>query len=523
MAGAVSRVGLLGACSLWLLAACTTSGPRPIRALGMEGRSSSVAAAEIPSRAPAVLASPATMSAPSEEGDPTSDLSLDQVLAAVRGHSPLVLAALEERARAEAELQSAEGGFDLTLKGKGATVAEGTYPNERGSLTLEQPLRAGGIRLLGGYRIGTGTFADYDDGARTNAGGELLAGLSIPLLQGRQVDRRRVAEWRALLEVERASPLVEGKLVELELKAAEAYWKWVAAGRKRALAQSLLELAEQRRRQVEVAVAEGQLAPIAATDNQRNIVDRTAKRIASERELERAGVALSLFLRDAGGAPLAPRPAQLPAEFPEPRGPESVLLHDDLERAAASRPDLRERVLALEQLELEAELAENSTLPDLDLQLLASQDLGAATDAYDSRGPFEWKAGFTLSVPLQRRAARGKLEALEAKLRKGRRELQFAQERASAEVIQARSLLEQAWEQLAQTRENVRLAELLVDAERIQVEAGASDLFRLNLREQQLTLAVLGRIEVTEAYYRAVARYRASLGLLGPEPLARRP
>ncbi len=513
---------------LLLAAACASPGPRPVPRRAAPDRAELPAQeARVgwsPSASPALLESTGlettvlgtveqrSAAAPSGASSAPLALELSAVLDAVQSHSPLVLAALEEQARAAAELLGAQGGFDLRLKGKGGFTAEGTYPSERAQLGLEQPLRLGGASLLGGYRIGSGTFADYDDGARTNTGGELSAGVSIPLLQGRRVDARRVAEWRALLEVERASPLVAQKRLELALKATEAYWKWVAAGRKRALAESLLELAERRRDQVDAAVAEGQLAPIAATDNQRSIVDRTAKRIASERELERAAVELSLFWRGPDGAPRVPSPDALPADFPDPGDPAQVLLADDEARALSERPDLRERRLALRQGELEVELAENATLPDLDLQLLASQDLGAPTDPKDSLGPFQWKAGVSLSVPLQRRSAQGKLDALEAKLRKGRRELQFAQERAAAEVRQARSLVEQAWEQLAQARENVRLAERLAEAERVQVEAGASDLFRLNLREQQLTLAVLGQIEVTAGYFRALAQYRASLG-----------
>ena len=133
--------------------------------------------------------------APSGASSAPLALELSAVLDAVQSHSPLVLAALEEQARAAAELLGAQGGFDLRLQGKGGFTAEGTYPSERAQLGLEQPLRLGGASLLGGYRIGSGTFADYDDGARTNTGGELSAGVSIPLLQGRRVDARRVAEW----------------------------------------------------------------------------------------------------------------------------------------------------------------------------------------------------------------------------------------------------------------------------------------------------------------------------------------
>ena len=496
----------LVACSA-LLSACGTPstghGTSEVRlALPLESWPSQAPAIEEPATVPTVLGAVETR-------EPVAgELDLSRVLWSVDEHSPLILAALEERALAEAEILGAAGGFDLKLKGKGG-VRDGYYPNESGSLMLVQPFRSGGVDVFGGYRIGTGDFPVYDDWARTNEGGELQVGVAVPLLQGREVDSRRVAEWQAKLSSERAEPEVLRKRIEVHLKATSTYWKWVASGRKLALAESLLALAETRMDQVTTRVEEGQLAPIAVTENRRSIVDRNTKLIAAQQALERAAIELSLYLRDGDGWPRVPQRGELPAAFPTPSdAPED----DELEDALARRPDLAVLEYDLERLRLELELANNKTLPDLDLQFVASQDLGAPTDPKDSLGPFDWKAGIALSVPLQRRSARGKVAGLEAKLRKAERELQFARDVALAEVEQARSRVDQARDQLGQATENVTLTEQLVDAERLQVEAGESDLFRLNLREQQLTLAVATRIEVLEAYFRAEATYLAATG-----------
>jgi hypothetical protein len=57
------------------------------------------------------------------------------------------------------------------------------------------------------------------------------------------------------------------------------------------------------------------------------------------------------------------------------------------------------------------------------------------------------------------------------------------------------------------------LAERLEQAERLQLEAGESDLFRVNLREQQSALAAAGLVDVLAEHFKALADYRAVLGI----------
>ena len=62
-------------------------------------------------------------------------------------------------------------------------------------------------------------------------------------------------------------------------------------------------------------------------------------------------------------------------------------------------------------------------------------------------------------------------------------------------------------------RENARLAVELAEAERVRLGLGASDLFRVNLREVQAAAAAANLIDVLSEYFLAMAGYRASLGL----------
>lgn len=90
------------------------------------------------------------------------------------------------------------------------------------------------------------------------------------------------------------------------------YWDWVAAARQRAVARALLDLAEARDVQLADAVALGQIAPIERLDNRRAILQRQSALIAAERLLEQRAIDLSLYYRDASGAPVRPEAARVP-------------------------------------------------------------------------------------------------------------------------------------------------------------------------------------------------------------------
>lgn len=446
-------------------------------------------------------------------GEAPQPLDAETLIRSVERHFPLIQAALEEYEIAAARVMGTAGAFDTQLRASGLSEFEGFYETERLDVALVQPTRLWGAELSTGYRLGTGDFAVYDGKAKTDDGGEFRVGVTVPLLRGREIDRNRVAEWRARIEREQAFPIVTRKRLEATLKAVGTYWSWVAAGRRREVARLLLSLAEDRQAQVDLSVSEGQLAPIASVDNQRTIVDRRTKLFAAERKLQAASIELSLFLRDEAGQPQVPPDLLLPVDFPAPPAPTEVTIVDDVEQALRQRPELQALELELSKLDLDRSLARNSLLPSLELGVFASQDVGAPASSTDDKGPFELSAGLRFGVPLQRRAPRGKERELAAKQNKQRRELQYARDVVRADVQDSVSSIEQSWLRLEQARQNVVLARQLAEAEEVQLLAGESDLFRLNVREQQAAIAAEGLVDALEEHFKGIARYRAVLGV----------
>ncbi len=450
---------------------------------------------------------------PETGGREVAALTFDEVLRSVELQFPLILAALQEVDLANAQLQSAEGGFDLAVKGESELSPQGYYENESTKLLLEQPTTAWGATVFGGYKRGTGDYPVWEGGYKTREEGEFSVGLRLPLLKGREIDPRRLALWQARLGQAQAEPLVLQKRLEATRKAALTYWKWVAAGQKLAIAERLLKLAEDRQGGIEVSVGEGQLPRLSIIENRRLVVERRSIVIRSHRVLQQAAIALSLFWRGPSGEPVIPDQAQLPAALPEPTEPDRILLQGDVELAVRSRPEVRGLELEAERLRLDLQGAENSLLPKLDVTVAGSKDVGGRVSNPDDKGPFALDVLLNFEVPIQRNTASGKVRALDAKAIQLARKVQFARESIIAEVLDGQSAVRQTWLRLAEAQENAKLAGQIEEAERIFLAEGQSDLLRVNLREQQTASAASMLVDVVAEHFQAVAEYRASLGV----------
>ncbi len=440
-------------------------------------------------------------------------LHLDHVLTSVHETYPLLSAVRQELVIAEAEQLKALGAFDLQLKANALWGATGFYENHSAQAVLEQQTGLYGLKVFGGYRLGTGDFDPTFDGKRvTNHGGEFSAGLSLPLLRDGSIDSARRDLWGSAYERQIAGSAFATRRLRFEQEAAVAYWRWVAAGRRLEVVRSLLGLAEARQEGTMARVQRGALPPIEGVDNRRLVVKRQSLVIKVRREVEKTAIALSLFLRDARGVTLRPRAASLPEEFPLPPAPNLAGLSTDLARALELRPDLQQFARLRERAELELRYADNQLLPQLDVFVAGSQDRDGRRPSV-TKGEFELAAGLEFSFPFQNRRARGQAAAARAKLDALVDQERFVRDKVEAEVRDSLSALQAAYEQASQARQVAELSAQVADAERRRFELGDSDVLRLNLREEALAEARLGVIDALLHYWSAAATYRAAVGV----------
>lgn len=441
----------------------------------------------------------------------SDELGLEQLLVSVEQTFPLLKAAEVEQAIADAELLSAEGGFDSSWKSRATAVPVGYYESIRAESYLEKPTDIWGASAFAGWRIGRGEFAVYDGKLQTLEFGEIRGGLNVPVWRNGPIDRRRATRARAEIGRDVARLTVQQQRIEVRRAATHRYWAWVAAGRRLAIANQLLAIVLDRDVGLAARVEQGDVAPVERTDNERAIEQRKAQVASAQRGLEQAAIELGLFVRDAQGNPQALDASRLPAQLPEP-APLDVPLTRDLDAASARRPEAQRLELQRRQGEVEKDFAQNQLAPAIDVQVAGAKNFGRSIAERPDLGPAVLELSLFVDVPLETRLLRGRIDAANAALARLRHQQTFARQRIEADVRDARSALAASLARLDAARREVRLARELESAERVRFNEGDSTILIVNLREQQTAEAELREVEALFDYHRARADLRAARG-----------
>ncbi|MCA9656607.1 MAG: TolC family protein [Myxococcales bacterium] len=435
-------------------------------------------------------------------------LELDEVLESVRRTHPGLEGAKRAVDERDALEFAARGGFDpkLAIRGKWAPV--GYYPQGQIDALVQQATPVWGIGLYAGYRLGLGSYPIYKGDLRTLSGGELRAGVSVPLWRGGLIDERRAELRKARIAQKGARLRYDAEQLALERDAAKAYWSWVAAGQSLEVAERLLEIAEARDAALRDQVAAGSIPAIVIVDNQRLVLDRKAKVVAAELELQAAALDLSLYLRDDRLRPVRPGRERLPERMPGTRG-DLGSLEDAVALALQQRPDALALAADREAAEVEVRLARNQRAPAIDLQAFAARDLG---DGPAELRPTELGVGITVEVDLPLRKARGKHRAAQARAGRIDAERRALRDGVEAEVREAWLTVEAAAQRVVLARLQRDAADQLAEAERELLHAGSSDLLDVNLRERAAADAATLEIDALADYHSAHAELAAAVG-----------
>ena len=401
-------------------------------------------------------------------------------------HHPMLVAATERLRRARGAEQEARGAFDLTLNVRGTAIPRGFYDYGYVDATVEQPTPLWGTELFAGWRLGRGNVPPYYGELRTLGGGELRAGVRVPVWRGGPIDPRRAGIGRAERTTDAAEAEVTQERLALEIAAAETYWRWVAAGQAYQVGRELVELAEVRDAQLAAMVERGAIAPIERAENLRALLGRLEELVADRRGLEQAAIQVSLYLRDEAGQRQLPASVHLPRNMPPPPPGPIESLQEGVERALAFRPEMRRFEALVEAAEVDVALARNNVAPRFDLEIAAAKDVGNGTDPALARTlePAELRGGLMFSLPVQLRVERGQRTQAEARLAEARAQALWQRDRVVTQVEDLWSALETARERADLALRAARVAAAVAAGERDRFEAGATSLFIVNLREQ---------------------------------------
>ncbi len=452
----------------------------------------------------------------------TLTLTLDEVIHSVQHHYPMLRQVVAERAIAAGELLAAASPYDLLLAAESISQPVGFYENYRHGAALKQNLVCGGS-VFAGYRVGRGEFEPWYQELVTNEGGEFKAGAVVPLAQGRAIDKYRAGLWTAELAQATVEPAIRRELLLFVQQASIAYWNWVAAGELRRVAKELVEIANQRNAWLREQVDAGDLPRIDLVDNERLILSRQVKLVEAEQKLQEAAVKLSLFWRVATGQPSVPPPEALPRGFPIPEELSATVMPAEIQHALNRRPELEELQLLRDRANVELAWARNQMLPELDVSVAGSQDVGEPASPKRDKSPLVMEAAVDFAMPLQRRAAVGKLRATEGKLAQISAKQQMTTDKICTELAAAKIAVAAAYERYQRAQRSLELTREMELAEQEAFAAGQSNLLMVNLREQQTADAGAVVAITLQEYFVALALWRTAFGEIDTTPIRRKP
>ena len=433
-------------------------------------------------------------------------LSLHEVLESATQRFPKILEAEQKLEQAEARRYSASGAFDVEFQQQSRARTSGYYDGIYAKQKLIKPLAEGNAKVFLEYRLADGDFPVYEDELVTLDKGEVNLGLSFSLLRGREIDKYRLALTNADLDVGMEASRQQAVKNSVQFKAAMAYMEWLNAYQQLGVYRQLLATASARQAAISDRVKLGHAAEIELLDQQQNVVKREAMVLKAQNEMRLRAIDVSFYWRDEAGEPqvvtdnLLPH---LPSSLPEHTDAGISALIDD---AITRHPDIRQVEVMMAQMDNQRRLYQNELLPQVDVHMKASQDIG---DGSETREGFESYVGLEFAMPLQRRSAKGKLSEVRAKikqlsfLRQGLTEsLRISLHQAKAKYVNAKAQAE-----LAERR--AELTQRLLQQEQQRFMEGDSDIFKLNLREQHMAEAQISAVTSE------LERMMASIALLG--------
>ncbi len=454
--------------------------------------------------------------APARAAEP---LTLGEVLASSRQHAPQVMEAVARTRSAQGRALTAEGAFDTLVSGEVRAKGGGPYDGRLIETSLSRPIADWGGTLYTGYRLSGGAFPTYEGGLVTDPLGEIKVGALFSLLRDRAIDDRRFNRSNAKLDVRVAE--LERLLVSVSVqrRALSAYNVWVAAGLRLRVYRDLLSIAQTRQTALQRQVELGARPSILVTESEQAILRRQALVTRGEQDLANAATNLSFFLRDSEGRPVKPSAERLPEGFV------AVDLDPSTETPKAGRPDLGLLDARIAQAGRRLELERNSRLPRLDLRLEASQDLGGDLPNMLAPRNTELTVGLRFSLPLQQRAATGRIATAEAEIEAVRRRRQALEDQINVDLQRFTNDVRATAELHRLADEERARAATMAAAERRRFEIGASDFFLVNVREETAADADVRRIEAAyrqidaRAELAAAAMDLPALGLDASQPL----
>ncbi len=513
--------------------------------------------------ADAVVAAPSTdlrLPADYEPPFPSDTLELSEVLGlAIRDNIDLRSNAIDAGI-SEANVLAAQGAYDLLLTA-GLSGSASKTPQRGSQFTIATGSRALGANVGFSRRLETGGNislrldlgrSQQDQAANffnANAGSTTLSTyrvsptltLTHPLLRGAglKVGRAEINKAKLAVTQAEAAQLITAQNLVRDL--VSAYWDVLAAHRDLQNKRNSVGLAGKQLERTKALVAAGRMAPVDAKSVEQALAARESDVLTAENTL----LDRSLTLRTQMGQKFdgTDTLGVLPATDPVVR-PRTVNVTDEIGRALAQNPQVRQIELSIASGRIDELVAANARLPQLDFSgsfvptgRSTDQTSDATTGSPGSEGNWgeafknffneevrgngllaDWTVSGALSLTwdIRNRTARGRHESVKLQIRKAETNLEKTKQTVAAAVIRSANGLRTAGKVMEVAEISVELARENLAAEQARFEVGRSTNYDVLLRLDELDKSQAQALNAQISYLKALAQLQALSGEILP-------
>lgn len=440
-------------------------------------------------------------------------LSYDDFYHLVLANHPVVKQARLLPEEARAQLRTARGGFDPKA---GLQFSRKRYDGKTYYHLFDAGLKIpvwfpidaeAGITRNSGEYLNPEHYISAD-----NAYTQVYAGITVPLGRGLFTDDRRANVKQALIFTGLSEMEQIKAINKILLQASKDYWSWFYAYNTYQFMQSNVSIAEDIFKRTRLGFAHGEVAAMDTVQAGITLLQRRNDLAEARIDFAVAALTLSNHLWDEEGRPLELAPETYPQEFVF----EAVNTEEFgtlLAYAQENHPEIRTYVLKQESLQVDRALARENLKPVLNLKYhLLDQPWNFEGNRSTVDFGDNFRFGLDVHLPLFLRKERGKLSQVNLKLSQN----VYAQEFAGREIINRISasyvkltnmefIIEQQAVMVAQY-------EMLLRAERFNLENGESDLFKINIQWEKLIDSRTKLIKSQAEYRKALAEFYWSTG-----------
>ncbi len=447
-------------------------------------------------------------------GQDTRSLTLDEVLNIVRAYNPVALQANLKNDSARAILQIARGAFDpvAVIENEQKTFGGTNYYFHTQA----------GIKIPTWYGIEVKTGIEDNGGSRlfseVTSGQSSYAGISLPLLKGLVLDKRRAALQQSKILANQTDAERSNIYNDLLYDAAASYWEWVKSFQLYNIISQTVANNQKRFQFVKSLYSGGDRAAIDTVEALTQLQNFLFLQSEAYYNYQSAALELSTFLWLPNQAPFQLTSNVLPDTLSLQTPLETTLIpavEELVSTAKNQHPKLRSLAFKRDILLIEKRLKTQSLLPTLNVNYNFLQKgyepwKGVGQNFFDNN----YKYGFDFKLPIFLREARGDLKLADLKINGNELQLDQASLIIENKVRNYFNQVLALRQQVAIYESALRNYQQLLSTEEYKFSIGESSLFLLNSRENKVLETRQKVIELRAKYFKSQIALQWSAGVL---------